>query len=222
MLEAQPAPRDLGGRLLAQAVAAVRDGQCAVRVDLERLHRVVQGAVPVLEIKGVGELAVRGLFGAAEEGPELQPDELGDQRRPCTAERRQLRGEGLDDLVELDLIGLGQRAEETDPVGVRLPTGAQGRALSADEATRLARVFKALGDPARLRMASLIAAQPEVCVCDISPAFDLSPGTISHHLKQLREAGLVSSERRGTYVWYRINPEALGALSALLAVPTPA
>lgn len=94
--------------------------------------------------------------------------------------------------------------------------------MSADEASRLARVFKALGDPARLRMASLIAAQPEVCVCDISPAFDLSPGTISHHLKQLREAGLVSSERRGTYVWYRINPEALGALSALLAVPTPA
>ncbi len=106
----------------------MRDGQCAVRVDLERLHRVVQGAVPVLEIKGVGELAVRGLFGAAEEGPELQPYELGDQRRPCTAERRQLRGEGLDDLVELDLIGLGQRAEETDPVGVRLPTGVQGRA----------------------------------------------------------------------------------------------
>ena len=94
--------------------------------------------------------------------------------------------------------------------------------MSEAEAARLAPVFKALGDPVRLRMASLIAAQPEVCVCDITPAFDLSSGTISHHLKQLREAGLVSCERRGTYVFYWINPEALGALSALLAVSAPA
>lgn len=94
--------------------------------------------------------------------------------------------------------------------------------VTPEDAARLAPVFKALGDPVRLRMASLIAAQPEVCVCDITPAFDLSSGTISHHLKQLREAGLVSCERRGTYVFYWINPEALGALSALLAVSAPA
>ncbi|MCB1300092.1 MAG: winged helix-turn-helix transcriptional regulator, partial [Tetrasphaera sp.] len=56
-------------------------------------------------------------------------------------------------------------------------------------------MFKALGDPVRLRMASLIATQPEVCVCEITPAFDLSSGTISHHLKSLRDAGLVDSER---------------------------
>ncbi|MCK0110658.1 metalloregulator ArsR/SmtB family transcription factor [Ornithinimicrobium sp. F0845] len=90
--------------------------------------------------------------------------------------------------------------------------------VTAEDAERLARMFKALGDPVRLRMAAMIAAQPELCVCEITPAFDLSSGTISHHLKTLRDAGLVDSERRGTYVYYWIQPEALGTLSALLAV----
>ncbi|HRC40540.1 ArsR/SmtB family transcription factor [Nostocoides sp.] len=90
--------------------------------------------------------------------------------------------------------------------------------VSVAESERLAPIFKALGDPVRLRLASLIAAAPEVCVCEISPLFELSSGTISHHLKTLREAGLVGSERRGTYVFYWIEPEVLGSLSALLAV----
>ncbi len=90
--------------------------------------------------------------------------------------------------------------------------------LTADDAERLAPMFKALGDPVRLRMASMIAASPELCVCEITPAFDLSSGTISHHLRTLREAGLVDCERRGTYVYYWIQPEALEALSALLSV----
>lgn len=94
--------------------------------------------------------------------------------------------------------------------------------LSEADALGMAPVLKALGDPVRLRLVSLIAAQPEVCVCDITPAFDLSAGTISHHLKTLREAGIVTSERRGTYVWYRIEPQTLGALSSFLAVPTTA
>lgn len=90
--------------------------------------------------------------------------------------------------------------------------------VTAADAERLAPMFKALGDPVRLRMASMIAAQPELCVCEITPAFDLSSATISHHLKTLREAGLVGSERRGTYVYYWIEPEALDTLSTLLAV----
>lgn len=89
------------------------------------------------------------------------------------------------------------------------------------DAARLAPMFKALGDPVRLQMASMIAAQPELCVCEITPAFDLSSGTISHHLKTLRDAGLVDSERRGTFVYYWINPEALSALAALLSTPDP-
>lgn len=94
--------------------------------------------------------------------------------------------------------------------------------MAADEAARVAPIFKALGDPVRLRMTSMIAAHPEVCVCDITPAFELSSGTISHHLRLLREAGLVDCERRGTYVYYWINPGALDALSTLLAVAEPA
>lgn len=80
-------------------------------------------------------------------------------------------------------------------------------------------MFKALGDPVRLRMLSLIAAHEggESCVCDISPAFDLSQPTISHHLKVLREAGLLDSERRGTWVYYRVIPSALEQLSSVLS-----
>jgi len=89
--------------------------------------------------------------------------------------------------------------------------------VTEEDAARLAPMFKALGDPVRLRMASMIAARPELCVCEITPAFELSSGTISHHLKTLREAGLVDCERRGTFVYYWIQPEALAALSALLA-----
>lgn len=90
--------------------------------------------------------------------------------------------------------------------------------LDAQDAARLAPLFKALGDPVRLQMASMIAARPELCVCEITPAFELSSGTISHHLKTLREAGLVDCERRGTFVYYWIRPEARAALSALLTV----
>lgn len=90
--------------------------------------------------------------------------------------------------------------------------------VTVESAERLAPMFKALGDPVRLRMASMIAAQPELCVCEITPAFELSSATISHHLKTLRDAGLVDSERRGTFVYYWIQPEALQSLSALLSV----
>ncbi|MCX2966166.1 MULTISPECIES: ArsR/SmtB family transcription factor [Mycobacteriales] len=91
--------------------------------------------------------------------------------------------------------------------------------LTSDWAGDLARMFKALGDPVRLRMLSMIASHQggESCVCDISPAFDLSQPTISHHLKVLREAGLLDCERRGTWVYYRVIPAALEQLSAVLA-----
>ena len=89
--------------------------------------------------------------------------------------------------------------------------------LSEESAGELAVMFKALGDPVRLRLLSLIAsAGSEACVCDLNEAFDLSQPTISHHLKVLREAGLVTSERRGTWVYYRLHPEALTPLAALL------
>ena len=82
----------------------------------------------------------------------------------------------------------------------------------------LARMFKALGDPVRLRLLSLVASHAggEACVCEISPAFDLTQPTISHHLKVLREAGLLECERRGTWVYYWVVPSALAQLSAVL------
>ena len=92
-----------------------------------------------------------------------------------------------------------------------------GSALSADQAAELAPVFKALGDPVRLRLLSLIAASgDEACVCDLTEAFDVSGPTISYHLKTLRQAGLVDCERRGTWVYYRIRPEVLRGMGALL------
>lgn len=92
------------------------------------------------------------------------------------------------------------------------------RPIDADQAAVIAPMFKALGDPVRLRLLSMIASAPEICVCDLTAAFDLSGPTISHHLKVLREAGLVDSERRGTWVWYRVKPEALRQLGALLNI----
>jgi ArsR family transcriptional regulator len=82
----------------------------------------------------------------------------------------------------------------------------------------LAAVFKALSDPVRLRLLSLIASHAggEACVCDLTPTFDVSEPTISHHLKVLRGAGLVTSERRASWVHYRIVPQALTGLAALL------
>ncbi|GAA1615804.1 ArsR/SmtB family transcription factor [Catellatospora bangladeshensis] len=93
-------------------------------------------------------------------------------------------------------------------------------AVPAEAAADLAASFKALGDPVRLQLMSMIASADggEACVCDLTPAFDLTGPTISHHLKVLREAGLVESDRRGTWVWYRANRPRLAALSALLDV----
>ena len=90
--------------------------------------------------------------------------------------------------------------------------------LSEDQAAVLAKLFKAMADPVRLRLLSLIASHAggEVCVCDLNDAFDLTGPTISHHLKVLRESGLITGERRGTWVYYRVHPEALARLSAVL------
>ena len=90
--------------------------------------------------------------------------------------------------------------------------------LDSEEAERIAPMFKALGDPVRLRLAALIAAGDRVCVCDLTPHFALSGPTISHHLKVLREAGLVDCERKGTWVYYWVRPDSLRSLSALLQV----
>lgn len=85
----------------------------------------------------------------------------------------------------------------------------------------LAPMFKALGDPVRLRLMSMIASRPEACVCDLTGAFDVSGPTISHHLRVLREVGLVDSDRRGTWVYYRVRPGVIQQLGNLLDMTSP-
>lgn len=89
--------------------------------------------------------------------------------------------------------------------------------LAPEAADALAEAFKALADPTRVAIVNRLAAAPEVCVCDLTAAFDLSQPTVSHHLRVLRDAGLVDSERRGTWAYYRLVPEAVERLRAALA-----
>jgi ArsR family transcriptional regulator, arsenate/arsenite/antimonite-responsive transcriptional repressor len=94
-------------------------------------------------------------------------------------------------------------APEMEPLG---PAAAQD----------LAARFKALADPTRVAIVNCLSAADEVCVCNLTDTFDLSQPTISHHLKILREAGLVESTRRGTWAYYRLVPEAVEALRGAL------
>ncbi|MFJ5260557.1 ArsR/SmtB family transcription factor [Streptomyces sp. NPDC088387] len=112
---------------------------------------------------------------------------------------------------ELVVLGQDDLAADCCPSLLTAP-------LDEDQATDLSKMFKALGDPVRLRLLSLIASRAggEVCVCDLTPAFDLSQPTISHHLKLLRQAGLIDCERRGTWVYYWAVPTTLDRLSAFL------
>ncbi|GAB2627852.1 metalloregulator ArsR/SmtB family transcription factor [Streptomyces capparidis] len=89
--------------------------------------------------------------------------------------------------------------------------------FTAEEAERAARMFNALGDPVRLRLFSAIASHEgrEACVCDIADV-GVSRPTVSHHLKKLREAGLLTSRRRGTWVYYRVEPSVLAAMGNFL------
>jgi ArsR family transcriptional regulator, arsenate/arsenite/antimonite-responsive transcriptional repressor len=90
--------------------------------------------------------------------------------------------------------------------------------LGARDAERLATALKAIADPARLRLLSLIAAQPdhEACVCNLTEPLGLSQPTVSHHLKVLLQAGLVEREQRGSWAYFRVREEPLAALRDLL------
>ncbi|MGW2014899.1 ArsR/SmtB family transcription factor [Streptomyces sp. NPDC001927] len=121
-------------------------------------------------------------------------------------------------MSKQELVVLGQDS------GDACCAGLASAPLDEAEAQDLARVFKALGDPVRLRLLSMIASRDggEVCVCELTPAFELSQPTISHHLKLLRQAGLVDCERRGTWVYYWVLPATLERLATVLKAPLPA
>lgn len=93
--------------------------------------------------------------------------------------------------------------------------------ISAEHAEQVAPLLKALADPVRLRLLSLVASHEdgEACVCNLNDAFDLSQPTISHHLKVLHEAGLLDRAKRGVWVYYRVRADALTDLAALIGGP---
>jgi ArsR family transcriptional regulator, arsenate/arsenite/antimonite-responsive transcriptional repressor len=90
--------------------------------------------------------------------------------------------------------------------------------IAADQAERIAPLLKAIADPVRLRLLSLVASHVdgEACVCDLNDAFDLSQPTISHHLKVLHEVGLLDRSKRGVWVYYAIRADALAEVAKLL------
>ena len=92
--------------------------------------------------------------------------------------------------------------------------------LSEGQATAISAILKALADPVRLRLMSIVMSHEgaEACVCDLLPAFDLSQPTISHHLKVLHESGLLERDKRGVWVYYRARPEAMAAVASVFDV----
>jgi ArsR family transcriptional regulator len=91
-------------------------------------------------------------------------------------------------------------------------------ALTADEAHELAARLKALADPTRLRLVSMLLASEgrEACTCDVTEPLGVSQPTVTHHFRKLAEAGIVTAERRGTWTYYRVDPEALTAVARVL------
>jgi ArsR family transcriptional regulator, arsenate/arsenite/antimonite-responsive transcriptional repressor len=89
--------------------------------------------------------------------------------------------------------------------------------IEREQAERMAQVAKALGDPIRMQLVDVLRKHAgQVCVCELVPLFDLSQPTVSHHLKVLREAGIVGSERRGLWAYYYVNPDSLEELATWL------
>lgn len=120
------------------------------------------------------------------------------------------------DRCQYVVMRLVQQIDDCCPVLLEAP-------LPEADATTLAAALRVLADPARLRLVSLIAAQPdrEGCVCNLTEPLGLSQPTISHHLKVLHGAGLLTREKRGKWVYYRLVADPLRILSQALSVPQP-
>jgi ArsR family transcriptional regulator, arsenate/arsenite/antimonite-responsive transcriptional repressor len=116
-------------------------------------------------------------------------------------------------VVDLELVPKHKR-----PAGERCCEPVVYPDVERDQALRMARVAKALGDPVRLQLVDVLRKHAgKVCVCELVPLFDLSQPTVSHHLKVLRQAGIVGSEREGLWAYYYVIPDALKELSAWLS-----
>jgi ArsR family transcriptional regulator, arsenate/arsenite/antimonite-responsive transcriptional repressor len=122
-------------------------------------------------------------------------------------------------------MSMTQETTMSDP-GLACCAPLSGTAMSAEQAEQVASLLKALADPVRLRLVSLIGSSTtgEACVCDLNDAFDLTQATISHHLKVLHSAGVLDRDKRGVWVYYAVRPDALAAVASLFQTPalTPA
>jgi len=115
-------------------------------------------------------------------------------------------------------IDLELAPKQKRPAGERCCDPVAYPDVDRDRAIRLAQVAKALGDPIRLQLVDVLRAHAgKVCVCELVPLFAVGQPTLSHHLKKLRDAGLVDSERRGLWAYYYVKPEALDELAGWLA-----
>lgn len=111
------------------------------------------------------------------------------------------------------------KARERAPQTVACCSPVLAEALTEADAIALAQGFAALGDPIRLRLLSLIAAAGECCSCDLERPLNRSQPTISHHTKALADAGLITGEKRGRWVWWRVVPERVASLRDALSPP---
>ncbi len=122
-------------------------------------------------------------------------------------------------------VDLELTPKQKHPAGTRCCEPVVYPDVEREQAERMARIAKALADPVRLRLVSLIAASAggEACVCDLNDAFDLTQATVSHHLKVLHTAGLLGREKRGVWVYYSVDRAALAAVATVFvpAVPAP-
>src|SRR5947207_10456186 len=115
--------------------------------------------------------------------------------------------------VDLELVPKTKR-----PAGERCCEPVVYPDVERAQAARMAEVAKAVGDPVRLQLVDVLRKYAgKVCVCELVPLFDISQPTLSHHLKKLRDAGIVDSERRGLWAYYYVLPDALQELSSWLA-----
>lgn len=125
---------------------------------------------------------------------------------------------GANDDEDIDVCQYGFM-QPIATIAASCPPLLQGTPLESEDAEQLAGALKAIADPARLRLLSLIQAQPgrEACVCHLTEPLGLSQPTVSHHLKVLLQAGLVEREQRGSWAYFRVHEEPLAALRAVLA-----
>jgi ArsR family transcriptional regulator, arsenate/arsenite/antimonite-responsive transcriptional repressor len=124
----------------------------------------------------------------------------------------------LDISIPFDMMSIDMTSLQV--IDCCVPLGSP--ALADDEAEATARVFKALGDPARVKILSLVAAADEpVCACEFTPALGLTQATVSHHLKKLTEIGLLDREQRGKWAYFSLNEDALEQLAGLIRIPEP-